>query len=60
MDACATRSNCTGAGWGVMDGDTGGLHSCWMKTNLTKSHKATADWGFAVLLIGTAQTRTTK
>ena len=57
MDACASRGNCTGAGWGAMDGDTDGMHSCWMKTNLNKSHKATPDWGFAVL-VQTAETRT--
>ncbi|KAH6618390.1 hypothetical protein B0J18DRAFT_277862 [Chaetomium sp. MPI-SDFR-AT-0129] len=50
IDACAARSNCTGAGWGVIKGDKGPLHSCWMKTNLTKSHNATSDWAFAVLV----------
>ncbi|KAK3937958.1 hypothetical protein QBC46DRAFT_391318 [Diplogelasinospora grovesii] len=50
IDACAAKSNCTGCGWGVISGDTGNQHSCWMKSNLTKSHNATADWGFAVLL----------
>ncbi len=51
IDACASRANCTGAGWGVMDGDKGTTHSCWMKTNLTKSHKAVPEWGFAVLVV---------
>ncbi|KAK4150425.1 hypothetical protein C8A00DRAFT_18036 [Chaetomidium leptoderma] len=50
IDACASRGNCTGAGWGVIEGDKGPTHSCWMKTNLTKPHKATPDWGFAVLV----------
>lgn len=50
IDACASEENCTGAGWGVIDGDKGATHSCWMKTNLTKSHKAPPDWGFAVLV----------
>ena len=50
IDACASEENCTGAGWGVIDGDKGATHTCWMKTNLTKSHKAMPDWGFAVLV----------
>lgn len=53
IDACASRSNCTGAGWGVIDGDQGPTHSCWMKTNLTKSHTATPEWGFAILVPAT-------
>jgi hypothetical protein len=50
IDACASRSNCTGAGWGVIEGDKGPTHSCWMKANLTKPHKAVPEWAFAVLL----------
>ncbi|KAI3396052.1 hypothetical protein diail_548 [Diaporthe ilicicola] len=50
MDACASRSNCTGAGWGYLDGDNGTEHSCWMKANLTEPHNATSDWAFAILL----------
>ena len=50
IDACAAKSSCEGAGWGILDGDQGNLHSCWMKTNLTKSHNATADWNFAILI----------
>ncbi|KAK1759986.1 hypothetical protein QBC47DRAFT_450316 [Echria macrotheca] len=49
-DACAARSNCTGAGWGVIEGDKGVEHTCWMKNNLTTPHNATAEWGFAVLI----------
>lgn len=52
MDACASQSNCTGAGWGYLDGDTGTEHSCWMKANLTEPHNATAEWAFAILLGG--------
>ncbi|KAL2173293.1 uncharacterized protein P884DRAFT_252168 [Thermothelomyces heterothallicus CBS 202.75] len=51
VDECASRPKCTGAGWGVIQGDEGPLHTCWLKTNLTKPHKATPDWGFAVLLL---------
>lgn len=50
IDACASRGNCTGAGWGIIKGDQGPTHSCWMKANLTKSHKATPEWGFAVFV----------
>ncbi|KAK3360747.1 hypothetical protein B0T25DRAFT_536300, partial [Lasiosphaeria hispida] len=49
-DACASKANCTGAGWGVISGDKGVEHKCWMKTNLTKPHAATSDWGFVLLL----------
>jgi hypothetical protein len=52
IDACASRANCTGAGWGIIKGDQGPTHSCWMKANLTKSHTATPEWGFAVLAQG--------
>lgn len=50
MDACASRANCTGAGWGYLEGDNGTEHSCWMKANLTQPHEATAEWAFAILL----------
>lgn len=50
IDACAARPSCTGAGWGVIDGDSSATHSCWMKTNLTRFHRARDDWGFAVLV----------
>ncbi|KAL2158798.1 hypothetical protein VTH06DRAFT_3990 [Thermothelomyces fergusii] len=50
IDECASRPDCTGAGWGVIKGDKGPLHTCWLKNNLTKPHEATPDWGFAVLL----------
>ncbi|KAL1841767.1 hypothetical protein VTJ49DRAFT_6605 [Mycothermus thermophilus] len=50
-DACASRANCTGAGWGVIEGDKGPLHSCWMKTNLTEPHEAPEVWGFALLVV---------
>ncbi|KAK2610301.1 hypothetical protein N8I77_003747 [Diaporthe amygdali] len=50
MDACASQSNCTGAGWGYLEGDNGTEHSCWMKANLTEPHNATSEWAFAILL----------
>ncbi|KAK3380809.1 hypothetical protein B0H63DRAFT_560655 [Podospora didyma] len=51
IDACAAKANCTGAGWGILTGDKGlGPQPCWMKMNLTKSHNATSDWGFAILV----------
>ncbi|KUI71820.1 hypothetical protein VM1G_07608 [Cytospora mali] len=54
MDACAAQSNCTGAGWGYLNGDNGAEHTCWMKTNLTTSHQATSTWAFAILLTGSS------
>ncbi|KAK0629245.1 hypothetical protein B0T17DRAFT_525065 [Bombardia bombarda] len=52
IDLCAAKKDCTGAGWGFISGDSGNSHSCFMKTNLTKSHKATSDWGFGLLVQG--------
>lgn len=60
MDACASQSNCTGAGWGYLEGDNGTEHSCWMKANLTVPHSATDDWAFAVLLANGSDTATQK
>lgn len=50
IEACAAEAACTGAGWGIIEGDDGAMHSCWMKTNLTSFHQARTDWGFAVLM----------
>lgn len=60
MDACAAQSNCTGAGWGYLEGDNGTEHSCWMKANLTEPHNATAEWAFAILLNNSSDSSTQK
>lgn len=52
MDACAKQSNCTGAGWGYLEGDNGANHTCYMKSNLTNSHVADPTWAFGILLTG--------
>ncbi|KAK0628313.1 hypothetical protein B0T17DRAFT_552701, partial [Bombardia bombarda] len=49
IDKCATTNTCTGCAWGFINGDVGGEHRCWMKTNLQTPHKAASDWSFAVL-----------
>ncbi|KAH6646039.1 hypothetical protein BKA67DRAFT_695958 [Truncatella angustata] len=46
MDACAKTDGCQGAGWGYIDGSG---NMCYMKTNLTGYHNATASWEFATL-----------
>ncbi|KAK5657906.1 hypothetical protein OQA88_2455 [Cercophora sp. LCS_1] len=51
-DACAKKTGCTGAGWGVISGDKGPEHVCWMKNNLTTPHVAPAAWGFALMISG--------
>ncbi|KAK4168369.1 hypothetical protein QBC43DRAFT_254111 [Cladorrhinum sp. PSN259] len=52
IEACAKKSGCTGAGWGVTD-KANPLQSCWMKKGLKKPHDAKMpDWGFAVLVGG--------
>ncbi|KAK4181361.1 hypothetical protein QBC36DRAFT_366826 [Triangularia setosa] len=50
LELCSKKKECTGAGWGVMDGDKSGEHTCWMKNGLNSSHTATPEWGFGVLL----------
>lgn len=49
MDNCAGFTGCTACGWGVIDGDKGDDHRCWLKNDLGKSHKATSNWTFAIL-----------
>ncbi|KAI1825581.1 hypothetical protein F4861DRAFT_182838 [Xylaria intraflava] len=50
INACATTADCTGCGWGFIEGDQGPLHRCWLKNHLTgKSHAAEPDWNFAIL-----------
>ena len=49
-EACAKKTNCTGAGWGVIKGDKGPEHTCWMKMGLVKGHNTTGAWGFAQLV----------
>ncbi|KAK4228628.1 hypothetical protein QBC38DRAFT_544032 [Podospora fimiseda] len=52
IEACANKTGCTGAGWGInLSEKSDPLHSCWMKKALKKSHDAKrADWGFAVVM----------
>lgn len=50
MDNCAGTYGCTGCSWGVLDGETGSEHQCWMKSNLKGSgHKSVPEWCFGVL-----------
>ncbi|KAI1342177.1 hypothetical protein F5Y15DRAFT_374421 [Xylariaceae sp. FL0016] len=50
MKNCAGTANCTGCGWGYLDGDSGTEHTCWLKSGLKESHEADPSWAFAVLL----------
>ncbi|KAI1775885.1 hypothetical protein F4818DRAFT_415260 [Hypoxylon cercidicola] len=50
MKNCAGTAECTGCGWGFLDGDTGTQHTCWLKGGLKQSHEADPNWAFAVLL----------
>ncbi|KAK0737460.1 hypothetical protein B0T21DRAFT_439144 [Apiosordaria backusii] len=52
LELCSKKKECTGAGWGVMEGDKAGEHTCWMKNGLNSSHTAVPEWGFGVLLAG--------
>ncbi len=49
MTSCSGLANCTGCGWGVLPGDAGPKHRCFLKTDLQTSHNASSDWSFAVL-----------
>ncbi|XXG95256.1 protein transport protein bos1 [Hypoxylon texense] len=50
MKNCAGTAECTGCGWGYLEGDTGTQHTCWLKGGLKKPHEADPNWAFAVLL----------
>ncbi|KAL7629892.1 hypothetical protein AAE478_001415 [Parahypoxylon ruwenzoriense] len=50
MKNCAGTTGCTGCGWGVLEGDMGSQHTCWLKGNLKSPHEADVNWAFAVLL----------
>ncbi|RKU42603.1 hypothetical protein DL546_004764 [Coniochaeta pulveracea] len=49
MDNCAGTYGCIGASWGVLAGDSGSEHQCWMKSKLKIGHKVVNDWCFGVL-----------
>lgn len=49
INSCAGYPNCTGCGWGVMTGDPGTDHRCWLKSDLQKSHAVRSGWDFAIL-----------
>lgn len=46
---CAVFEGCTGCGWGVIPGDAGSLHRCWLKGGLGKTHQSKPGWYFAIL-----------
>ncbi len=59
MEACAEEDECTGVGWGPKVKGNDYRETCWMKKGLLKSHKATPEWNFAVLIArGTNETAT--
>lgn len=49
MNNCAGYPNCTGCGWGVIEGDAGSDHRCWLKSDLDSSHSVRSGWDFAIL-----------
>ncbi|KAL7941409.1 hypothetical protein V8C42DRAFT_335059 [Trichoderma barbatum] len=49
MTNCANYPGCTGCGWGVIPGDEGSLHRCWLKGSLKKTHQSKTGWYFAIL-----------
>lgn len=49
MTNCATFPGCTACGWGVIPGDPGSEHRCWLKGSLQKTHQSKSGWYFAIL-----------
>ncbi|PNY29607.1 Uncharacterized protein TCAP_00477 [Tolypocladium capitatum] len=49
MADCAGYPGCTACGWGVIPGDTGTAHRCWLKGDLQKAHVVRTGWDFAIL-----------
>jgi hypothetical protein len=49
MLLCAGYPDCEACGWGVIKGDPGSYHRCWLKGNLKESHTARTGWHFAIL-----------
>lgn len=49
MANCATFPGCTACGWGIIPGDPGSEHRCWLKGDLQKSNQPKPGWYFAIL-----------
>ncbi|UKZ91522.1 uncharacterized protein TrAFT101_006500 [Trichoderma asperellum] len=49
MANCATFPGCTACGWGIIPGDAGSEHRCWLKGDLGKTHLPKPGWYFAIL-----------
>ncbi|KAK0655522.1 hypothetical protein B0T16DRAFT_451183 [Cercophora newfieldiana] len=60
IEQCAADDECTGAGWGPVSDGQKYRGTCWMKKDLKRSHVATEDWHFAVLLAGSEVNGTTQ
>ncbi|EMR62762.1 hypothetical protein UCREL1_10299 [Eutypa lata UCREL1] len=52
MKNCAGTFDCDACAWGFVEGDTGTLHTCWLKSDLSSKggHDVDDGWSFAVLL----------
>lgn len=49
MNSCAGYTNCTGCSWGVIPGDGGSDHRCWLKSDLRSPTSVRSGWDFAIL-----------
>ncbi|KAJ6438852.1 transmembrane alpha-helix domain-containing protein [Purpureocillium lavendulum] len=49
MASCAGYPGCTGCSWGVIEGDAGSDHRCWLKGKLGSSSAVRPGWDFAIL-----------
>ncbi|ATY64539.1 hypothetical protein A9K55_004604 [Cordyceps militaris] len=46
---CVNFSGCTGCGWGIIAGDLGSEHRCWLKSDLKALYSLRSGWEFALL-----------
>ncbi|KHN95914.1 uncharacterized protein MAM_06276 [Metarhizium album ARSEF 1941] len=49
MNSCAGYPTCTGCSWGVIPGDAGSDHRCWLKKDLETPTAVRSGWDFAIL-----------
>lgn len=49
MNSCAGYPDCTGCSWGMIPGDAGSDHRCWLKSELKTPTAVRSGWDFAIL-----------
>jgi hypothetical protein len=49
ITSCAGYPKCTACSWGVIPGDAGSDHRCWLKNDLQRPSAVRSGWEFAIL-----------